>query len=228
MRRAIRDLGSYELVLDQAQFERWLEALRGRGTRLIRHRDDLARLHAGRDRRRLVLRRTRAVQPTCRSRTPIPVRRTSSTGSEVLARLKPLLEDTRRAKLGHHLKYDAHVLRNHGIELRGMKYDSMLESYVLDSTATRHDLDSTARLYLGIETIHYEDVAGKGAKQLSFAEVPVEAAGEYSAEDADVAMRLHRTLWPRHRGSCPRCAGSTRKSSSRWCRCCSTWSTREC
>jgi DNA polymerase I len=116
---------------------------------------------------------------------------------QVLARLKPLLEDGMRAKLGHHLKYDAHVLRNHGIELQGMRYDSMLESYVLDSTATRHDLDSTARHYLGIETIHYEDVAGKGAKQLPFAEVPVQSAGEYSAEDADVAMRLHRTLWPR-------------------------------
>ena len=115
----------------------------------------------------------------------------------VLARLKPLLEDPARAKLGHHLKYDAHVLRNHGIELAGMRYDSMLESYVLDSTATRHDLDSTAKHYLGIETIHYEDVAGKGAKQLPFAEVPVETAGEYSAEDADVALRLHRALWPR-------------------------------
>ena len=115
----------------------------------------------------------------------------------VLARLKPLLEDPARAKLGHHLKYDAHVLRNHGIELAGMRYDSMLESYVLDSTATRHDLDSTAKHYLGVDTIHYEDVAGKGAKQLPFAEVPVETAGEYSAEDADVALQLHRTLWPR-------------------------------
>jgi DNA polymerase-1 len=114
----------------------------------------------------------------------------------VLARLQPLLEDPARAKLGHHLKYDAHVLRNHGIELRGMAFDSMLESYVLNSTATRHDLDSTAQLYLGIETIHYEDVAGKGAKQLRFDDVPIEQAAEYSAEDSDVAMRLHRTLWP--------------------------------
>jgi DNA polymerase-1 len=115
----------------------------------------------------------------------------------VLTRLKPLLEDPGRAKLGHHLKYDAHVLLNHGIELAGMQYDSMLESYVLNSTATRHDLDSTALHYLGVQTIHYEDVAGKGAKQLPFNEVPVDTAGEYSAEDADVALRLHRTLWPR-------------------------------
>ncbi len=88
------------------------------------------------------------------------------------------------------------MLRNHGIELQGMRYDSMLESYVLNSTATRHDLDSTAQHYLGVETIHYEDVAGKGAKQLPFNEVPVETAAEYSAEDADVSLQLHRALWP--------------------------------
>ena len=114
----------------------------------------------------------------------------------VLRQLAPLLEDGNRAKLGHHLKYDAHVLRNHGIELRGMRYDSMLESYVLNSTATRHDLDSTAQHYLGIDTIHYEDVAGKGAKQLPFSEVPVERAAEYSAEDSDVSLQLHQALWP--------------------------------
>jgi DNA polymerase-1 len=113
----------------------------------------------------------------------------------VLKRLEPLLSDPQHAKLGHHLKYDAHVLRNHGIELRGMRYDSMLESYVLNSTATRHDLDSTARHYLGVETIHYEDVAGKGAKQIPFDQVPVERAAEYSAEDSDVSLRLHRALW---------------------------------
>ena len=113
----------------------------------------------------------------------------------VLRRLKPLLEDPHRDKLGHHLKYDAHVLRNHGIELRGMRYDSMLESYVLNSTATRHDLDSTAKHYLGVDTIHYEDVAGKGAKQLPFAEVPVDRAAEYSAEDSDISLQLHQALW---------------------------------
>jgi DNA polymerase-1 len=116
--------------------------------------------------------------------------------AHVLGRLKPLLEDPGLGKLGHHLKYDAHVLRNHDIEMRGMRYDSMLESYVLNSTATRHDLDSVARHYLGVETIHYEDVAGKGAKQIPFEQVPVERAAEYSAEDSDVSMRLHRALWP--------------------------------
>jgi DNA polymerase-1 len=88
------------------------------------------------------------------------------------------------------------VLLNHGIRLGGMGYDSMLESYVLNSTATRHDLDSVARKYLGITTIHYEDVAGKGASQIPFEQVSVEKAGEYSAEDADVTLRLHETLWP--------------------------------
>jgi len=113
----------------------------------------------------------------------------------VLGRLKPLLEDPAAAKVGHHLKYDAHVLANHGIALSGMRYDSMLESYVLNSTATRHDMDSCARHYLGIETIHYEDVAGKGAKQIPFNQVPVDAAAEYAAEDADVTLKLHRVLW---------------------------------
>ncbi len=113
-----------------------------------------------------------------------------------LARLKPLLESERHAKVGHNLKYDAHVLANHGITLRGMRFDSMLESYVWNSVAIRHDMDSAAEKYLGIRTIHYEDVAGKGAKQIPFSQVPVDKAAEYSAEDADVTLRLHQVLWP--------------------------------
>ena len=116
---------------------------------------------------------------------------------EVLAALRTVLECAAPAKLGHHLKYDAHVLANHGIELGGMRYDSMLESYVWDSVATRHDMDSAARKYLGIETIHYEDVAGKGAKAIPFSQVPIERAAEYAAEDADVTLQLHRSLWPK-------------------------------
>ncbi len=115
--------------------------------------------------------------------------------SFVLEKLKPILEDPQRLKLGHHLKYDAHVLANYGIELRGMRYDSMLESYVLNSTATNHNMDSTAERYLGVKTIRYEDVAGRGARQLTFNQVPVERAAEYSAEDADVTLQLHRALW---------------------------------
>ena len=114
----------------------------------------------------------------------------------VLARLKPLLEAERPAKVGHHLKYDAHVLANHGIALGGMAYDTMLESYVWNSVATRHDMDSAAERYLGLKTITYEEVAGKGAKQIPFSQVSIETASTYAAEDADVTLRLHRTLWP--------------------------------
>jgi DNA polymerase-1 len=114
----------------------------------------------------------------------------------VLTRLKPLLESESHHKIGHNLKYDAHVLANHGITLRGMRHDTMLESYVWNSVATRHDMDSAALRYLGLTTITYEDVAGKGAKQIPFEQVSIERAGEYAAEDADVTLRLHRTLWP--------------------------------
>ena len=114
---------------------------------------------------------------------------------KTLAKLKPLLESDNRPKVGHHLKYDAHVLRNHGIDLGGMRYDSMLESYVLNSSATRHDMDSCARLYLGIDTIKYEDVAGKGAKQIPFNQVALKEATDYAAEDADVTLQLHHVLY---------------------------------
>jgi len=115
----------------------------------------------------------------------------------VLQQLRPLLEDEGQAKVGQNLKYDASVLANHGITLRGIAFDTMLESYVLDSTATRHDMNSLALKYLGQKTIHFEDIAGKGAKQLTFNQVKVEEAAPYAAEDADVTLRLHQALWPR-------------------------------
>ncbi len=113
----------------------------------------------------------------------------------VLSSLKDFLEDPDKKKLGHHLKYDAHIFARYGIALKGMQFDSMLESYVLNSVATRHDMDSTARFYLGIDTIHYEDVAGKGAKQLTFNEIDLEQAAPYAAEDADITLQLHEHLW---------------------------------
>ena len=113
---------------------------------------------------------------------------------EVLAQLKPLLEDESKGKLGQHLKYDANVLMNHGISLRGIREDTMLESYVLDATGSRHDLDTLALKYLGQRTIHFEDIAGKGAKQITFNQVPVEQAAPYAAEDAEVTLRLHAVL----------------------------------
>lgn len=115
----------------------------------------------------------------------------------VLEKLRSLLESPQHAKLGQNLKYDFHVLLNHDIHLAGIRHDTMLESYVLDSTATRHNMDSMAEQYLGLTTIHYEDVAGKGAKQLSFNQVPIEQAGPYAAEDADITLHLHQHLWPK-------------------------------
>ncbi|MGB0712539.1 MAG: DNA polymerase I [Gammaproteobacteria bacterium] len=114
----------------------------------------------------------------------------------VLSRLKPLLEDPDRSKVMQNLKYDTEVLANHGIALRGVAFDTMLESYVVNSSAGRHDMDSLARRLLNHETIHYEDIAGKGAKQLSFNEIPLETAGPYAAEDADITLRLHQAQWP--------------------------------
>ena len=114
---------------------------------------------------------------------------------EVLAKLKPLLEDPGKKKLGQNLKYDANVLANHGITMRGIAFDTMLESYVLESTGTRHDMDSLSLKYLGHKTIHFEDIAGKGAKQLTFNQIKLEEAGPYAAEDADVTLRLHEVLW---------------------------------
>lgn len=114
----------------------------------------------------------------------------------VLDQLKPLLEDTKLEKVGQHLKYDRNVLLNYGIELKGIAFDTMLESYVLNSTATRHDMDSLASRYLDIDTIHFEDIAGKGAKQVTFNKIELEKASPYAAEDADITLRLHETLWP--------------------------------
>ncbi len=112
----------------------------------------------------------------------------------VLEALRPLLEDAQTAKVGQHLKYDANVLANHGITLRGIHDDTMLESYILDASGSRHDLDTLALKYLGQRTIHFEDIAGKGAKQLTFNQVPIEQAAPYAAEDAEVTLRLHQML----------------------------------
>ncbi|MFT5500092.1 MAG: DNA polymerase-1 [Woeseiaceae bacterium] len=113
----------------------------------------------------------------------------------VLEALRDFLEDPNKKKVGHHLKYDAHIFARYGISLQGLAFDSMLESYVLNSVATRHDMDSVARFYLNVDTIHYEDVAGKGAKQLTFNQIDLEQAAPYAAEDADITLSLHEHLW---------------------------------
>ncbi|HHS2915903.1 TPA: DNA polymerase I [Legionella pneumophila] len=115
---------------------------------------------------------------------------------EVLTALKPILENPAIGKIGQNIKYDYSVLKNYGITLKGIGYDTMLESYVLNSGAGRHDMDSLALKYLGYKTISYEDVAGKGAKQLRFDQIPVVKAGIYAAEDADITLRLHHKLYP--------------------------------
>ncbi|WP_461537337.1 DNA polymerase I [Spongorhabdus nitratireducens] len=115
----------------------------------------------------------------------------------VLDRLKPLLEDESRKKVGQNLKYDKSVLARHGITLRGIAFDTMLESYVWNSTATRHNMDALAEKYLDHTTIHYEDIAGKGVKQLTFNQIELDKAAPYAAEDADITLRLHQELWPK-------------------------------
>ena len=185
----------YETVLDQASFERWLAELRA--AELFAFDTETTSLDYMNAE---IVGVSFCIEPGKAAYVPLAHDYAGAPDQlprdAVLGALKPLLESDTQGKLGHHLKYDAHVLANHGIELRGIRFDSMLESYVWNSVATRHDMDSCAERYLGMTTIHYEDVAGKGAKQIPFNQVSVELAGEYSAEDADVTLRLHRTLWP--------------------------------
>ncbi|NRA22349.1 MAG: DNA polymerase I [Oceanospirillaceae bacterium] len=112
----------------------------------------------------------------------------------VLAQLKPLLEDPAQKKVGQHMKFDMNVLARYDIALRGVEFDTMLESYILNSTATRHDMDSLASKYLGVKTTKFEELAGKGKKQLTFNQIDIELAGPYAAEDADITLRLHQVL----------------------------------
>ncbi|WP_353537571.1 DNA polymerase I [Colwellia sp. KU-HH00111] len=114
----------------------------------------------------------------------------------VLAQLKPLLESTNIKKIGQNLKYDANVLSQYGIQLQGVAFDTMIESYCYNSVATRHNMDALALKYLDYKTVHFEDIAGKGAKQLTFNKIDIEKAGHYAAEDADITLRLHQTIFP--------------------------------
>ncbi|KLD73677.1 DNA polymerase I, partial [Xanthomonas hyacinthi DSM 19077] len=115
----------------------------------------------------------------------------------VLGALKPIFEDASRPKVGQHGKYDINILSHYGVDVKGLLHDTMLESYIYNATATRHDMDSLATRYLGYTTIKYEQVAGKGAKQISFSQVDCDTACRYAAEDADVTLRLHHALWPK-------------------------------
>lgn len=184
---------NYETVLDEATLDSWIERLRNAD--LFAFDTETTSLDYMEAR---VVGLSFAVEPGSAAYVPVAhsyVGAPEQLGLDtVLAKLAPLLADPARAKIGHNLKYDRSVLLNHDVELKGIAHDTMLESYVANSTASRHDMDSVARKYLGYETIHYEDVAGKGAKQIPFAEVSLEQATPYAAEDAEVCLRLHQVL----------------------------------
>ncbi len=186
----------YQVVLQAAELDAWLEQLTGAELFAFdTETDGLDYLSAR------IVGVSFAIEPGRAAYVPLahnyPGAPDQLERETVLARLKPLLEDPARPKLGQNLKFDRHVLASHGINLRNIAHDTMLESYVLDSVATRHDMDSLAGFYLDYRTIRFEEVAGKGARQLTFNEVPLEQAGPYAAEDADVTLRLHHALWPR-------------------------------
>ena len=193
-RPALADL-NYEIILDEAQLNKWFERLEvsecfafdTETTSLNYMQAEIVGVSFS-DREGEA-----AYVPLAHSYEGAP---SQLSRDKVLNKFKPLLESGHRI-IGQHAKYDRNVLANYGIRLEAIAHDTMLESYVLDSTASRHDMDSLAKKYLDVDTVHFEDIAGKGAKQLSFNEIDVEKAGPYAAEDADITMRLHKTLWAR-------------------------------
>lgn len=185
----------YELVLDEAAWQRWLDELTAaeafafdtETTGLDPHRAGLVGLSF-------------AATPGRACYVPVAHDGPGVTGQlpidRVLNDLKPLLENPAKAKIAQHGKYDMHVLARHGVQVQGLRYDTMLESYVLNATGSRHDMDTLAARHLGITTIKYEQVAGKGSKQIPFNQVDLDSALAYAAEDADITLRLHLALWP--------------------------------
>jgi DNA polymerase-1 len=187
--------GHYELVTTQAQFDSWMERLRD--APLIAFDTETTSLDSM---QADIVGLSLSIQPGHACYIPLghdyPGAPAQLPRDQVLAALKPIFEDPIRLKLGQHAKYDMNILSHYDIVVQGLKQDSMLESYVWNATATRHDMDSLARKYLGYETVKYEQVAGKGAKQISFSQVDLDTACRYAAEDADVTLRLHHALWP--------------------------------
>ncbi len=185
----------YEIVAEQKQLDAWLKALKD--SELFAFDTETTSLHAMEAK---IVGLSFAVEPGKAAYVPLAHDYMGAPDQldrdQVLAALKPLLEDANKAKVGQNLKYDRNVLRNHGIELRGIAFDTMLESYVTNSTGGRHDMDSLALRYLDYRCTSFEDIAGKGAKQLTFNQIKIEDAAPYAAEDADITLRLHRRLWP--------------------------------
>ncbi|APU28303.1 DNA polymerase I [Ectopseudomonas alcaliphila JAB1] len=190
--------GDYQLVLEQAHFDAWLQKLEQ--AELIAFDSETTSIDAQQAQlvglSFAVKAGEAAYIPLAHSYMGVPQQLDRDA---VLKALKPILEDPAKAKVGQHAKYDINVLANAStpIAVQGVAFDTMLESYVLDSTATRHDMDSLALKYLNHSTIRFEDIAGKGAKQLTFDQIALEQAGPYAAEDADVTLRLHQELWGR-------------------------------
>ena len=187
--------GEYEMVLTTGQLEAWVQRLAD--AELISFDTETDALDAMRAN---LVGISLAVEPGRAAYIPVghdyPGAPAQLPREQVLEALRPALEDPAKKKLGQHGKYDLHVLRRHGVNLQGYHDDTMLESFVLNSTATRHDMDSLAMRYLGYTTIKFEEVAGKGAKQISFSQVGLDEACRYAAEDADVTLRLHHALQP--------------------------------
>ena len=192
---AMAGKGEYETVFTAEQLQAWVERLQAAAEFAFDTETDA--LDAMRAR---LVGVSLAVEPGKGAYIPVghdyPGAPAQLPAAQVLDALRPLLEDAGKRKLGQHGKYDIHVLRRHGVEVDGYADDTMLESFVLNSTATRHDMDSLAQRYLGYTTTKFEDVAGKGAKQISFSQVGIDEAGHYAAEDADITLRLHRVLAP--------------------------------
>ena len=183
----------YETVLEQARFDHWLE--------LVRQADEFAidtETTSIDYMRAELVGISLSVEPGSACYIPLAHRYEGAPQqldkAAVLAQLKPLLEDPAVRKIGQNIKYDAHVFISENIRLRGIADDTMLQSYVFNSTASRHNMDDLARFYLGRETIHYEDIAGKGAKQKTFDQIDLAEAGDYAAEDAEITLCLHQRL----------------------------------
>ncbi|MDH0733719.1 DNA polymerase I [Pseudomonas sichuanensis] len=188
----------YETILDQARFDAWLEKLRQ--APLFAFDTETTGLDA---QKAQLVGLSFAIEPNVAAYVPLAHDYEGAPAQldreAVLQALKPLLEDPAKGKVGQNAKYDINILANGSpaIQMRGVAYDTMLESYVLNSTASRHDMDSLAQKYLDHTTISFEDIAGKGAKQLTFNQIPLEKAGPYAAEDADITLRLHHALQAR-------------------------------
>ncbi|MEB1610544.1 DNA polymerase I [Xanthomonas campestris pv. campestris] len=188
--------GQYDTILTQEQLDSWIARLRAAGQFAFdTETDSLDPLQAD------LIGLSVAAEPGQAAYLPFghnfPGAPAQLDRAQALAQLAPLLTDPAVRKLGQHGKYDLHVMRRHGIALAGYSDDTLLESFVLNSGSARHDMDSLAKRYLGYDTVKYEDVCGKGAKQIPFAQISLEDATRYAAEDADITLRLHRVLGPR-------------------------------